>query len=127
MIIRANNNFGGALDISAPEVLDSNNDTPIYRGVIRPGETRNLPDEYYAFPNIRNAVARGFLVVISFDKDAWNPVIIANANNVVSGASGAGTSGYSGASGYSGISGFGSSGMSGDKDDLHMVWSWLGL
>ena len=149
MIIRANNNFGGSLDISGPEVLADGDNRPIYRGTIKPGETRRLPDDYYQFPNIRNAVAQGFLTIVAFEsqigQQPWSLTIDAELSGVSGGGTGvSGQSGTSGRSGFSGISGFSSVGTSGysgfsgplgpsgfsgigNKDDLHMVWSWLGL
>jgi hypothetical protein len=118
MIIRAKNNFVGTLDISSPEVLADGDNRPIYRGTILPGETRRLPDDYYQFPNIRNAVACGYLEIVAFEsqigQQPWSLTIDAELSGA-SGIGGSGLSGYSGHSGYSGFTGIsGFSGLVGD-------------
>jgi hypothetical protein len=76
MILRAAV-FNGYLDISAPEVLGADL-TWNFRRTVMSGEVFRVPDEYYRFPNIKNAINAGLLEVISYDSDPDALVINAN-------------------------------------------------
>jgi hypothetical protein len=71
MILRALT-FDGWLDISAPEVLGSTEFEWLgaaaqFRRSMRTGDVVNVPDEYYRFPNIKNAVDAGMLEIVAYD------------------------------------------------------------
>lgn len=71
MVLRALN-FPGYLDISAPEVLGSTEYEWLgaaaqFRRSMKTGDIVTVPDEYYRFPNITNAVAAGLLQIVSYD------------------------------------------------------------
>ena len=90
-------NFAGMLDVSAPERLDQYGETLANRGVdyrrsVKAGDIFTVPDEYLAFPNIKNAVARGLLVVLGYDTKDESLVI----NAELSGWSGGGGTGTNG-------------------------------
>lgn len=90
MILLANT-FDGQLDISAPEQLGEPNwiaSTPFRRTMVS-GQILRVPDEYYAFPNIRNAVGLGLLQIVAFDSSPWSLVV----NAELSAISGAGVVG----------------------------------
>lgn len=100
MIIKAQN-FVGWLDISAPELLGTGTDREYghwlgqvsqYRHTVRAGDILTLPDEYLQFPNIRNAVNAGYLVVMSYNSKDESIVI----NAEISGFSGSGGGGVVG-------------------------------
>lgn len=85
MILRAQN-FQGFLDISGPELLEGDwlGNASQFRRSVKSGDTIEVPDEYLRFPNIKNAVTLGFLVVESYDSRDESLVI----NAEVSGFSG---------------------------------------
>lgn len=71
MVLRALS-FPGYLDISAPEVLGSTEyewlgSAAQFRRSVKTGDFVTVPDEYYRFPNITNAVAAGLLEIVSYD------------------------------------------------------------
>lgn len=76
MILRATA-FSGYLDISAPELLGEDL-TWNFRRTVRAGEIFHVPDEYYRFPNIKNAINTGYLEIISYDTNPDGLVINAN-------------------------------------------------
>lgn len=85
MIIQANT-FAGFLDISAPETLGSETLYQAawsFRRSIKQGDILNIPDEYYAFPNIRNAVNAGLLSIVSFDTRPYSLVVNAELGSSV--------------------------------------------
>ena len=72
MILRALS-FPGFLDISAPEVLGSTEYEWLgaaapFRRTMKSGDVISVPDEFYRFPNITNAVAAGLLEIVAYDK-----------------------------------------------------------
>lgn len=72
MILRALN-FQGYLDISAPEVLGSTEyewlgSAAPFRRTMKSGDIVIVPDEFYRFPNITNAVSAGLLEIVAYDK-----------------------------------------------------------
>lgn len=96
MILRASSSLSGILDISGPEVLG--NDCPFddwlgntaqFRRSMRANDIIEIPDEYLRFPNIRNAVDAGLLVIVSYDSRDESIVI----NAELSGFSGGGGGG----------------------------------
>jgi hypothetical protein len=98
MVIKAQN-FLGYLDISGPEVLGNDGpfdswlgNTAQFRRSVIPGEILRVPDEYLRFPNIKNAVATGLLVVLAYDSNDDSLVI----NAELSGFSGGGGGGVQG-------------------------------
>lgn len=73
MILRANP-FIGYLDISAPELLGADL-TWNFRRTVVSGETFHVPDEYYRFPNIKNAINAGMLTILAYDSNPDSLVI----------------------------------------------------
>lgn len=131
MIITALSFPGKYIDISAPEELGIEvGKAHSYRNLLTPGDTLRLPDEYYRFPNIRNAHRAGYISVV-FDHH------VSSAASGVSGWSGAGSggssssstsgqSGWSGTSGWTGFSGqFGESGFSGGAGEGDDAFVWF--
>jgi hypothetical protein len=83
MVLRALN-FQGYLDISAPEILGSTEyewlgATAQFRRTMKAGDIVTVPDEFYRFPNITNAVEAGLLEIVSFDKRKEQIVIHAES------------------------------------------------
>jgi len=71
MILLAKN-FEGWLDVSANEVLGSTEYEWLaaagqFRRSVKAGDCLIIPDEYYRFPNIKNAVDIGYLEIIAYD------------------------------------------------------------
>jgi len=128
MIITALSFPGKYIDISAPEELGIEvGKAHSYRNLLSPGDTLRLPDDYYRFPNIRNAHRAGYISVV-FDHH------VSSAASGVSGWSGAGSGGSASSSnsGWSGWSGQGYSGPSGPSGESGWsgtsAWSgWTGF
>jgi len=83
MVLRALN-FPGFLDISAPEVLGSTEFEWLgaaaqFRRTMKSGDVISVPDEFYRFPNITNAVSAGLLQIVAFDSRPEQIVIHAEA------------------------------------------------
>jgi len=78
MILRALN-FQGYLDVSSPELLGAEEPTTSYHRTVVANQIFTVPDQYYAFPNIKNAIASGLLEVISYDSAPEGLVINAAA------------------------------------------------
>ncbi len=86
MILLANNTFEGWLDISSDEVLGKVWEMP-YRNTMAAGQVLFVPDEFYQFPNIRNAVSAGYLTILAFDSRPWSMVVNAELDGFVGGGS----------------------------------------
>lgn len=64
--------FGGALDVSAPELLGVYSIIE-FRKIVRAGDLFSIPDKWYddrSIPNINNAVSLGLLEIVSRDAPA---------------------------------------------------------
>ena len=74
MILKALS-FPGYLDVSSPERLGAEEPAIVYRRTVVAGQIFTVPDEYYGFPNIKNAINAGLLQVISYDSAPESLVI----------------------------------------------------
>ena len=68
MIIKANTNFNGVLDISAMDTLQEVNDTEkdYFRIGIRPGQIIEVDDKWYSLRNIQTAVSAGYIEIFGY-------------------------------------------------------------